>query len=52
VHLRKKQEEAEIKLQLLDDHQSKLEMEDRRNSGDPIAASYFGELTDANIYDS
>jgi superfamily II DNA or RNA helicase len=32
---------------LLDEHQSKLETEDRRNSGAPIAASFFGELTDA-----
>ena len=32
---------------LLEEHQSKLEMEDRRNSGGPVAASYFGELTDA-----
>ncbi|MGB5718452.1 MAG: DEAD/DEAH box helicase family protein [Gammaproteobacteria bacterium] len=32
---------------LLSEHQSKLEVEDRRNSGDPIAASFFGELTGA-----
>ena len=31
---------------LLNEHQSKLEMEDRRNSGGPITASFFGELTE------
>ena len=32
---------------LLEEHQSKLDVEDRRYSGNPIAATFFGELTDA-----
>jgi len=33
-------------LTLLDEHQSKLKVEEMRNSGGPIAASFFGELTE------
>jgi superfamily II DNA or RNA helicase len=32
---------------LLQEHESRLELEDLRNSGNPIDASFFGELTNA-----